>query len=277
MSMRRTQSALVLAATVFFASQCCFALDQVGLSSEFSLPDRSRNLVDSQDEYYNAVLQLQTEDAAVVRAREAAMKDAQCAPDYVAAVKAVDVAFQTFCEKKNALVADLEKNNPVYAQMKSQATAIDAKIDAARQNPDTTPEQFEELYKNRETFQKQWHQMEADAMDRAGLTPLRQQWVDASKKLSDLQEKSRVSVESNEKLKAALANQEEAKAAVQQARAAIQTGNTPGATAGSEQAGAGDFLRKYSRTGFAGNDAWWTYGWSTINAGVKPVTPVPGK
>ena len=60
---------------------------------------------------------LQDADAAVVRAREAAMKQLQSAPEYIAAVKTVDQAYQAFREKKNALVDDLTKTNPIYCQM----------------------------------------------------------------------------------------------------------------------------------------------------------------
>jgi predicted nuclease with TOPRIM domain len=282
MNLPKFKPTLLLAAVVLASARCSFALDQLGLSSTFALPDRARNLVDSQDQYYEAVQHLLDMKAAVVRAREAAMRDAQCAPDYVAAVTAVDNTFHAFIDKKNALVSDLEKNNQVYSQMKAQATAVDAKIDAARLNPDTTPEQFEQLYKDRETFQKQWRQQENDAMDRAGITPLRQQWIDASKKLAELQDKLRGSIEADQKLKTAVANEEEARTAVQQARAAIKSGAAPVDVAnnaqGSEQSGAADFLRKYSRTGFAGSDAWWTYGWSTISSGTKSApAPTPPK
>ncbi len=277
MNMRKFTAILVFPALVSAASRSCFALDQAGLTSEFSLPDRARNLADTQDEYYNAVQLLQDADAAVVRARESAMREAQSQPDYVAAVKAVDAAYQAFITKKNAMVADLEKTNPMYSQMKGQIAAIDAKIQSARQNPDTPARDFDDLYANRETFVKQWHQQENDAMDREKITPLRQSWIDASKKLSDLQDQQRVVVEGNERLKTAVRNAEEAKAAVEQARTAIQGAAANADAAGNERAGAGDFLRKYSRAGFAGNDAWWTYGWSAVNAGVKPAMAVPAK
>ena len=131
---------------------------------------------------------LQDADASVVRSpQEAAMKQQQSAPDYIAAVKAVDQAYQAFREKKNALVDDLTKTNPIYCQMKAQATAIDSQIESARQNPATTPEQIEEFYKNRETFIKQWRQARrVTPWTVAGITPLKQQWLDASKKLADL-------------------------------------------------------------------------------------------
>src|ERR1700733_10020156 len=87
----------------------CLAIDQVGLTGEFSLPDRSHSLVDSQDDYYDAVQRLQDADAAVVRARESAMKDEQSTPEYVAAVKAVDQTYQAFNNKKNALLDQLGK------------------------------------------------------------------------------------------------------------------------------------------------------------------------
>jgi len=82
------------------SAPACFAIDQVGLTGEFSLPDRSHSLVDSQDDYYDAVQRLQDADAAVVRARESAMKQQQSAPQYDAAVKAVDQAYHAFNDKK---------------------------------------------------------------------------------------------------------------------------------------------------------------------------------
>jgi chromosome segregation ATPase len=267
--------AAVVAAFVaaFVAGSHCLALDQAGLASEFSLPNRPRNLVDTQDEYFDAVQQLQDADAAVVRARESAMREAQTTPDYMAAVKAVDMAFLAFTEKKNALVTELEKTNPVYSQMRSQAAAINAKIEAARQNPDTQPKDFEDLYKDRDTFQKQWQQMESDAMDREKITPLRQQWIDASKKLADMQEKQRAAVDSVEKVKLALADAEEARSKVEAARVAAAHGPATPEVVNNERAAAGDFLRRYSRSGFAGNDAWWTYGWNTIAADAKSQPP----
>jgi chromosome segregation ATPase len=247
----------------------CFALDQAGLTGEFALPAQSHSLVDSQDEYYDAVQRLQDADAAVVRARESAIKQQQTTPEYIADVKQVDQTYQAFTEKENALLDDLQKKNPIYNQMKSQANAVEAQIETARQNPATTPEQFEELYKNRDTFNRQWQQLENDAMDRAGLTALKNQWLDASKKLWDLQEKQKADVENTDKLKAALAMASEARDAVQQARAAISTAISPQVTT-SEQPQAEDFLCRYSGTGYAGNDAWWTYGWSTLAPGAKP-------
>ena len=273
MSISNLKVAAMGLVAVLIAVRSSFALDQAGLSSEFSLPNRPRNLVDTQDEYFDAVQQLQDADAAVVRARETAMREAQTSPDYVAAIKAVDTAFIAFTEKKNALVTELEKTNPVYPQMRSQAAAINAKIESARQNPDTQPKDFEDLYKDRDTFQKQWQQMESDAMDREKITPLRQQWIDASKKLSDLQEKQRSAVDGVEKVKLALADAEEARSKVEEARVAVQHGPATPEVINNERAAAGDFLRRYSRTGFAGNDAWWTYGWSTIASGVKSPTP----
>jgi flagellin-like hook-associated protein FlgL len=262
-----------LAIAAIASASACYGFDQTGLTGEFSLPDRSHNLVDSQDDYYDAVQRLQDADAAVVRAREAAMKEAQSSPDYVAAVKAVDSAYQAFIQKKNALVDDLEKKNQIYCQMKAQTSTINSQIESARQNPATTPDQFEELYKNRETFVRQWQQLETDAMDRAGVGPLRQQWLDASKKLADLQAKQRVDVEATDKLKSALAMADDARAAVQQARAALGGTNSAIAATGDEQSRPGDFLCRYSGSSFIGNDAWWTYGWNTLTPGGKP----PGK
>jgi predicted nuclease with TOPRIM domain len=241
------------------------AIDQIGLTGEFSLPDRSHNLVDSQDDYYDAVQRLQDANAALVRARESAMKEQQSSAAYVAAVKDVDDKFHTFTDKKNALVDDLEKKNPVFSQMKSQASAMDAQIESARQNPATTPEQFDELYKNRETFNRQWQQLENDAMERAGLSPLRQQWLDASKNLQDLQAKQQADVENSDKVKAAAAVADDARNSVQQARAAISGVAVSLEITSAEQAKAPDFLCRDAGAGFAGNDAWWTYGWNPLS------------
>ncbi len=237
------------------------ALDQLGLLGEFSLP-RFRNLADSQDDYFDAVQRLADADAAVLRARESAVKAAQATPEYIAAANAVDQAYQAYTEKKNAMIAQMEKSDPVYMRMKTQAATVDAQIDAARQNPAATVEQLEELYKTRETFQVQWNQLQDDAMKRAGITPLRDAWIDATKKLQDLQTRQLTDVESNERLKAALSEETAAKAAVVEARNAI-SGNSP--TVDPKQSQAGDLLCKSTRASFAGNDAWWTYGWTDLS------------
>jgi hypothetical protein len=251
------------------------ALDTVGLGGEFSLPDRLRNLIDTQDEYFRAVQVMQDDDAAVMRARESAMKDAQSAPDYVAAVKTVDQAYQAFMEKKNASIANLEKTNAIYCGMKSHIAQIDGQIDSARQNPATTQDQFEQLYKDRETFLRQCQQAESDAIDRAGLTPLRQAWIDASKKVSDMQEKQRVDVENNDRLKAAVTEAAAAKKAVQDARSVISGAAAPADSAKVEQSRAADLLYRSSHANFASNDAWLTYGWTDLaeSSANKPTAP----
>jgi chromosome segregation ATPase len=267
------RNVIVLAAMIaILPVRFCRAIDTTGLVGEFSLPDRLRNLIDSQDEYFRAVQRMQDGEAAVMRAREAAMKDAQSADDYVAAVKAVDQAYQGYMEKKNAAIGKLEKTNQIYSGMKSHVAQIDSQIEAARQNPATTQDQFEQLYKDRETFLHQCQQAESDAIDRQGLAPLRQAWIDASKKVSDMQEKQRAAIESNDRLKAALAEAAAAKAAVQEARAAINGGSTAGDANSVEQSRAADLLYRSSHASFAGNDAWLTYGWTNLTdaSGSKP-------
>jgi chromosome segregation ATPase len=249
------------------------ALDQLGLLGEFSLPDRLRNLLDSHDDYYDAVQRLADADAAVLRAREAAMKDAQSSPEYTAAVKAVDQAYQAYAEKKNAMIAQMEKSDPVYIRMKTQSATVESQIDTARQNPATTQQQLEDLYKTRDTFQAQWNQLQEDAIQRAGITPLRQAWIDASKKLTDLQQKQLADVESNDRLKGALSEETAAKTAVAEARGAL-SGSPPAADPMQSQAG--DLLCKAARSNFAGNDAWWTYGWTDL-AGAKTTNPASAK
>ncbi len=252
------------------------AADQIGLIGEFSLPDRLHSLVDSQDDYFDAVQRLQDADAAVMRARESAVKDAQTAPEYQSAVKSVDEAYQAYNDKKTSLVADMEKKDPVYNRMKSQVASVDNQIDAARQNPATTQEQFQELYKNRETFEHQWQQLEGDAMDRAGIAPLRQAWIDASKRLSDLQAKLRRDVEGTDRLKAAVAEATAASSAVEEARTAVGGGNSVD-PANPPQSSAADLVYASSRSNFAGNDAWWTYGWTNLAGSKTPLASSPAK
>jgi chromosome segregation ATPase len=253
------------------------AIDTMGLVGEFSLPDRLRNLVDTQDEYFRAVQRLQDDDAAVMRARESAMKDAQSTTDYGNAVKAVDQAYQAFIDKKNGVMANLEKTNAIYSGMKSHIAQIDGQIDAARQNPGTTQDQFEQLYKDRETFTHQCQQAENDALERDGAAPLRQAWTDASKKLSDLQEKLRSDIESNDRLKAAIAEAVAAKSAVEESRAAVGGASASAGTSDAEQSRAADLLCKSSHANFAGNDAWLTYGWTNLSESApnKPGTSTP--
>ena len=265
-----------LAAAIFAAlilpCRICRAVDTMGLVGEFSLPDRLRNLVDTQDEYFRAVQRLQDDDAAVMRARESAMKDAQSTADYAAAVKAVDQAYQAFIEKKNGTISNLEKTNAIYCGMKSHVAQIDGQIDTARQNSATTQDQFEQLYKDRETFVHQCQQAENDALERDGAAPLRQAWVDASKKLSDLQERQRTDVESNDRLKTAVAEAAAAKTAVDEARAAISSATSSAGPGDGGESRAADLLYRSTRANFAGNDAWLTYGWTNLSgsSGSKP-------
>ena len=249
-----------------------YAADGNGSAGDLGGFDRTQHLLESQDEYQDSVQRLRDADADVVRAREAAIKDLQSAPEFAAAVKAVHDTYQAYSDRKNSVIAELEKKDPRYPGMKSQAAAVDAQIETASQNAATTQAQLEQLQKDRDTFLHQVQQMESDAIDRAQLGPQRQAWLDASKKLADMQDKQRAQVESNDKVKSAIADLDEARMAVEQARASISGANVPPDIAGTEEAQADDFLRRYNRAGFAGNDAWWTYGWTTISNGKTPAT-----
>jgi hypothetical protein len=246
-----------------------FAIDEAGLKSEFSLPGRSRSSVEAADEYSDAVQHLHDVEADVVRAREQAMKDMQSGPEYVSAVKDLDAAYSAFNDRKNALLADLEKRDPRCATMKKQIAEIDSQLEAARQNPGTPAEKFQQLYRDRATFVHQWDDEVESAIKRENLEPLRQQWQDASKKLADLRDQQRIDVENTERLKAAKAAALVARAAVDQARAAID-GPPPAEDAQEDQAD--DYIRRFPRFGFGGNDAWWTYGWSPIYGGKSPAS-----
>jgi chromosome segregation ATPase len=249
------------------------AIDDAGAKSEFNLTDHSRSSVESADEYSDAVQHLHDADADVVRAREQGMKDLQSSPEYAAAVRELDSAYAAFNDRKNALLADLEKKDPRCAPMKKQVAEIDAEIDTARQNPATTTDKFEELYKNRATFVHQWEDELDGAIKRENLEPLRQQWQAASDKLAGLRDQQRADVENADKLKSAKAVAIVAHAAVDQARAALD-GPPPAEDAQEDQAD--DYLRRFPRFGFGGNDAWWTYGWSPIYGG-GAAKPAPAK
>jgi FKBP-type peptidyl-prolyl cis-trans isomerase len=228
----------------------------------------------SADDYRDALQRLEDSEAALVQARESAMKEAQSAANYLAAVKDLDTAYAAFNDKRMALLSDLEKKDPRFGPMKKRAMDIDAEMDAALQNPATTREHFESLCSNRAIFIHQWEDLENSAIDRAGLTPLRQQWIDASQRLSTLRNQQRNDVESSEKVKAALAAVAQAQAAAVQARAVFDGPQSTDDLPGDQ---AQDYLRRFPRFIGSGEDALWTYGWTPVYGATPAAKPPTGK
>ncbi len=272
-SVGRLFSAVIFTGVIVAGGRAGFAVDEAGLKSEFSLPGRSRSSVESADEYSDAVQRLHDAEAGVVRAREQAMKDLQSGNDYTNAVKDLESSYSIFSDKKNALLADLEKKDPRCLPVKKQMTEIDAEIEAAKQNPASTTEKLDELYRNRATFAHQWDDLVDSAIKRENLEPSRHNWQLNSDKVVAMREQQRVDVEKSDKLKNAKAQAAVARAAVDQTKAALEG---PPLAADAQEDQASDYLRRFPRFGFGGNDAWWTYGWSPIYgsaSGQKPGMP----
>jgi hypothetical protein len=240
------------------------------LANGRSAADHAANSVDSADEYSAAVQNLHDAEADVVRAREQGIREMQARPEYLSAAKDLDTAYAAFNDKRNALLGDLEKKDPRCGPMKKRVVDIDAEIDAARQNPATTPEWFDQHYKDRATFVHQWDEEVDSAIKRENLEPLRQQWQGASDKLAAMQNQQRLDVENSDKVKNAKAVVAVDRAAADQARATLQ-GPPPSADAQQDQAD--DYLRRFPRFGFGGKDAWLTYGWSPLYSAAAKATP----
>ena len=212
---------------------------------------------DAEDEYTNAVQQLQSADAAVVRAREQAVLAYRATPAYAAAAAALDAAFDAYAAKRDALLMSAEQHDPRFAPLKKGAADVEAELARAGQNASAlTPEQFGELLGQRAAFQKQLEALEDDAVDRdATARRLRQQWADASAHLCELQDKQAAAVDGSDQVRAAVVATAAARAGVDRARAAAT-----GVAADSADLTADEFVRRYPRHGLSWNDAWLTYG-----------------
>ena len=198
---------------------------------------------DAEGAYVAAVKQLRQAEADVVRARQLAVADYRSAPPYAAAAKALSAAFDAYAERRNGLVMAVEQHDPRYATWKRQAADADAEIDRAGQTPATTPEQFDALLAQRAEFVKQLQASEDDAVNRdADARRLRQQWTEASDRLTELQSKQAAAVESTAAVKGAEAAAIAARTSVDHARAGIPSADASDASASPEE-----FTRRYPR------------------------------
>jgi hypothetical protein len=191
---------------------------------------------------------------ALLLARAAAVRDYQNRPEYQAALKAVQTAFHAFNDKRSALVPDVEKNDARIAGVKKQASDAESAInDACRPNSTATPEQIEELFKQKEAFTRDWQRNENDAMDRAGLAQPRKQWAEASAALAALQDRQSDEVEKSEPVRFA---ETAVKAALDEARAG-------GSAAAVDPDPVDDYLRRYPHDG--------------ANRGLRDLDAMPGR
>jgi hypothetical protein len=216
-------------------------------------PDRPTTAVEAESAYGAAVRQLRLAEGAVVRARQQAVADYRSAPEYVDAAQKLSAAHDAYAERLNGLLVAAEQNDPRYATCKKGAADVDADLAREGQNPAATPEAYADLLDKRSVLLHQLQGLEDDVVARApDAKQLRQQWTDASTRLTDLQAKQPEKVEAAPAVRAAVAALADARSAVARARAAL-----PAASAVDPDGAdppADDLLRRYSRHALTGVD-----------------------
>ncbi len=223
---------------------------------------------EAEDAYAAAGQRLRAADAAVVRGRQQAVLAYRAAPAYAASAAAVAAAYDAFAQRRNGLLTFAERHDPRYATLKKGAADVDAEIARGGPPPPAgsppappplpvappSADVMADLVNQRAGLLKQLQALEDDAVDRdADAHHLRQQWVDASARLRDLQDRQAAAVEATGTVRSAVATAAAARSAADAARAAVP-GSDPA------EPSAGDLARRYPRHGLSWNDAWLTDG-----------------
>jgi chromosome segregation ATPase len=212
---------------------------------KFQIASRAQNYARDLAAYNAAKDRYDQAVAEIVNQRRAAGEDFRSSSEYKAAEKAVDDTFRAYNDRKKQVTGDIRKTDPRYAELKKQADAVDAEIAAARQTPGVTIQQFNDLYNRKAVFTREIRALEDDAIDKNGSTQLKQQWDAASQQFAELQSKQRQVVENADRVKVALVRASEAKAALDEAGAALAGSKAAYAEASALQSQADEYLRRY--------------------------------
>ena len=202
--------------------------------------------------YAAAVAVLRAAEAAAVHARQQAAIEYRAAPAYATVARDVAAAFDAYGDRRNGLMLAVEQHDPRYATWKRGAADAEAELARAAQaaagGPAVTAEQFDQLLGQRAEFARQLQASEDDAVNRdAEAKRLREQWVAACGRLSEVRAKQATAVEAAAAVRAAAAAVADAKAAVERSRPAT------GAAEAAEPS-AVEFARRYPRHGLDWSD-----------------------
>ncbi len=199
---------------------------------------------DAPEAYTAAVRRAAEADVAVVQARQQAIRESTSTKAYADAAAGLDEAATKYGDKRNPVVAALaaDGSDPRYKTLKEQVDKKEDEIAAARQNPATTADQWTALYRDLAARRQDVRAAEDDAVHRANLDGLRQQWDAASQQFAAARRKAAADAEASEKVKAAVA-------AATVARAAVVAARPADANAAADLPTPDDYLRQYPRDG----------------------------
>jgi hypothetical protein len=186
------------------------------------LPGVDDQVMTARQQYDAALSQL-------VQIRAQQMQQARASQEYVTAENAVAQTYQVYTQDRERAIADLTANDPDYARLAAQHDAVMSELEAARRDPNTTVERFNELYNRKWAVAKQMEAKRKAVMEKAGGGQDWQQWITASRNLESLQTQLAAQVEASSEVAKARADADAAKAnlATLEAQYAVAANNPP--------------------------------------------------
>lgn len=172
--------------------------------AQYDLPGLSAQVAQARSAYDDSLDRL-------VQIRNSQMQQAEASQAYVAAKQAVAETYQNYKDDQARTAADLETSSADYRQLLKQKQDIQTQLEAARKDPGTTVEQFNDLYNNKSAIDKQIRGIEAAAIDKSGGGQRYQQWQAASRDLEALQVETKAQIERSPEVTAAQAEVDAAK------------------------------------------------------------------
>jgi hypothetical protein len=182
----------------------------------YKLPDRAQAYATDDAAMRQARQQQDQAKADVVHARQQIVAQSLVSPQYKEAIAQVDATNDKYQTLKRRVQGELTQSNSEYQALLKQRTAVDEELAAARRNSETPYATYQDLYAKKEKTTNAVRQMEDAAMDKAGGTTARAEWVAACKALDDLKQAQRAQVESAPEVVAAKVRAAESQQAADQ-------------------------------------------------------------
>ena len=158
---------------------------------------QSDDLAGLNDQVAQARQQYESSLDQLMRIRASEIQQARASQTYLAAKNAVTESYRIYTQEREKAIADLTVSNPDYVKLQAQKQDVMSQLDAARQDPTTSVQTFNDLYNQKSAIKKQMEAMQKAAMDKVGAGQHWQQWQIASRNLETLQAQLEAQIESS--------------------------------------------------------------------------------
>ncbi len=205
----------------------------------------------------------------LVQIRNGEMLQAQASQAYVAAKQAVADTYQHYKDDQTRTAADLETSSSDYRQLLKQKQDVQTQLEAARKDPGTTVQQFNDLYNDKSAIDKQMRAMQAAAIEKAGGGERYQQWQTASRDLETLQAQIKAQIERSPAVVTAQAEVDAAKSNVDRLNIQLASARAADNAAAAAQENSAAYDQANSALGYNGygSDPYgygYGYGYGTV-------------